>query len=423
MEYVLGTAKAFKTKKNITKSQQFANNPISALSTTKEEGRNTDLLLKSGEQLIDDSSFSSKNAKDETDHRLDMHTQNLKFILDELLKLKDRASQQQSDFIDSCKVLDDLNTYFQNVLVNMTKMCIDLRQNITQDCSKQNVILDLSSNTVQKELCRELNVVTAFKERLEKSIADLREQLRKIRAVIYAIDQDSMAKQQSLLIDETNYVLSEIQTFVKECNVKTRNGTPAYKINEAGWLEKNKSNIKTFTNVINGSAQLLLDTDDSVKNIKNDILKQINHTNDVLAENVKNLYRRKSSTEDLHRKTILKVNELTETITRLENELQEKQKYMKLCSLRKQNRTLRPSSELYKDDTDIALQKEQAQLTVGIENLMRFITNAKMSLDSLLESQRRQEKEMNCLLILLKLDETDVGTVRSNTSLKPLVID
>lgn len=156
-------------------------------------------LFSESQRVIDQTRFTTEQCKKESDFRLRERMDDIKFLLDEVMKQKKEGQREE----------EALKTYRRRVL-NAIKFLKEMGVTICQRCiiirdSRRGV--DMTNDEVDQELKREIIVISSCQEMLDKALAETVEQIRRLRATIYLLDRDLSNKTKSFSIDELNLSL------------------------------------------------------------------------------------------------------------------------------------------------------------------------------------------------------------------------
>lgn len=148
------------------------------------------------DRIIDITRSVTAECRAESEFRLHVRMEDIRFLLDEVNRQKKQA----------CSEEEALKTYRQRLL-GAIKFLKDMGVAICQKCiiirdNRRGV--DMTNDEVDQELKREIVVINSCQEMLDKSLAESTEQIRKLRATIYLLDRDLSNKDKSLTIDEQN---------------------------------------------------------------------------------------------------------------------------------------------------------------------------------------------------------------------------
>lgn len=161
------------------------------------------ILCRESRRVVDETKDTTKNWQREVEHHMRERTSEIRFLVDELNRQKKTAALED----------EALNTYRNRVL-----NCIEFLKDKSLAICKQCLILregrigvDLCDDEVDRSLRRELKVIKGCQGLADAALKEAEEQIRKLRAAIYLLDQDLAAKDKSLAIDEKNLKLKEFQ--------------------------------------------------------------------------------------------------------------------------------------------------------------------------------------------------------------------
>lgn len=148
------------------------------------------------ELVIDATRTKTDQCKHESDYRIKERIQHIEFLQQEIAGRKKDASIEEKTVKTYCKRI-----------INAVKLIKDLQeknqqQTIQLDQQRDNV--ELINSPVDRELRRENDLLKSNYAKLDKTLMQLIEQSRLLRAIIYALDNELLRKSASLEIDKSN---------------------------------------------------------------------------------------------------------------------------------------------------------------------------------------------------------------------------
>lgn len=154
-------------------------------------------------RVVDETKDTTKNWQREVEHHMRERTSEIRFLVDELNRQKKTAMLED----------ETLNTY-RNRVLNAIEFLKDKSLAICKQClilREGRIGVDLCDDEVDRSLRRELKVIKGCQGLTDAALKESEEQIRKLRAAMFLLDQDLAAKDKSLAIDEKNLKLKEFQ--------------------------------------------------------------------------------------------------------------------------------------------------------------------------------------------------------------------
>lgn len=161
------------------------------------------IFYRESDRLIDETKFVTEKWKHESDFRLKERLVDIQFLLDEAMQQKKNALKEDEALKAYRQRLLNAIKFLKEMGVKICQQCIILREN------RRGV--DMANDEVNQELKREIIVITNCQAMLDKTLSEINEQIRRLRATIYLLDRDLSNKAKSYQIDETNLSLRENQ--------------------------------------------------------------------------------------------------------------------------------------------------------------------------------------------------------------------
>lgn len=153
-------------------------------------------LTRQSELVIDATRTKTDQCKHESDYRIKERIQHIEFLQQEIAARKKDASIEEKQVKTYCKRI-----------INAVKLIKDIQeknieQTVVLDEQRDNV--ELINSPVDRELHRENDLLKSNYAKLDKTLMQLIEQSRLLRAIIYALDNELLRKSASLEIDKNN---------------------------------------------------------------------------------------------------------------------------------------------------------------------------------------------------------------------------
>lgn len=140
------------------------------------------------------------------------------------------------------------------------------------------------------------------------------------------------------------------------------------------WERKTHAMVENTTKELAKSKQLRSYFDVLMKQIIEDISKQVYRLNEIIRKRIAEYRRAKLVLEEIHKQSALKVNDVLKNIAELEKEMLEKEGYVRVCQMRLGSRAHRPTTELCDDKVEATLAREYRTLRETVINLNQMIS-------------------------------------------------
>lgn len=361
-------------------------------------------ILDDSRKVVDQTIETAKSWKCDVDHSLKERMSEINFLVEELNKQKKDCLLEVEALEVYIKRIAAANNFLLESSLTICLKCLTLREG--------RIGVDLVEDEVDRQLHQELKVVKGTQALMGKVGGEAKEQLRKLRAAMYLLDNDLEFKDTSLRIDENNLSLrpNSLQLSTAPAVDPKRLHICAYTITE--WEQKTHHNIEQNARELNTAAQFRIYVDLLLKQFIEDMETQTMLTNNAFDLRIAETKHIKGVMEKKHHDTMNHINEINMNIVKLNKEIQDAEGYLKLCQTRLNNRATRPGLELTCDKVQGALYKELSGLQDSIQKLHQKMKENKASLRYMLHTQIMQEEEINIKANTLKIDEVDCLVMR-----------
>lgn len=159
------------------------------------------------ERVIDETRSITDQWKKETDYRLKERVIDVSFQRDEIVKQKkDACLEEEALKTYKDRMINAIQNLNEQALV-LCEKCIILREH--------RVSVDLVYDEVDQQLKKEHDVIQGARLLLHRVLDETKEQIRRLKAMMYLLDRDLSNKEASLHIDEQNLQLKESQMDLK----------------------------------------------------------------------------------------------------------------------------------------------------------------------------------------------------------------
>jgi len=380
----------------VTRPQRFT--PDEWKIASKIKHKNAERNRVTAERLILESDRLDSETREETDTTLDDVDKKIDQRLNDIKYWKEELEKKLDDIFYE---IDNLEAY--KVRVEKAIQSIQEPLHTAQTClanREKRYDIDLVHDNVQKELIKEVEVEKGSFSLLTRLHEQVVEQLRLNRKAKFNLESDLKNKFSSMSIDGhvQNLGLTNPTTYMK-------NGTAKIEPNsftEEQWENFSDNNIKNAEATRLNSTQLRNMVDSSLQQIANDIQKQLMLTDRALERRIWEEKDAKTKLESQVKDVTKLIDTMEENIKNLEKAILDKENYLKLANTRLDIRTNRPHIELVRDPAQYKLVQEVQEIEDSIRRLQQRLNESHKQLKDLDRNK----------LILLKDIEVKTNTIR-----------
>uniref|UniRef100_A0A1B6GLH9 Tektin n=1 Tax=Cuerna arida TaxID=1464854 RepID=A0A1B6GLH9_9HEMI len=340
--------------------------------------------------------------KQEVEHQLEVKLADVEFRKKQLeLQKKDLEVEVEALKTFRARIEDAQRALSKNAHSICTK-CIVLREG--------RLGIDLCHDDVERELLKEREVIEGAQSLLDRTLEQVNEQLRRLRALIYTLVRDLDGKAEVIAIDKHNRGLKEtsLNLSLYHGNTPLDPGT----VTDEEWAMYTQQNIDRAAKELVSGRPIRSYIDQLLKQAIEDLWKQYHLVNDAFRRRIEEYKETKAKLENQHFETVRQSNEMVREITRLEKAIADKEGFMALAHTRLGNRAQRRGVELCRDEVEIKLINEIEDIREAVTKLQQMLAEAQASLRYLLKTQVQLEEDINVKTNSLKIDEVDCMTLR-----------
>lgn len=361
-----------------------------------------DQVLAETGRVIEETTERSTKQKDTVDRRLEERIGDVTFNRDEL--------QRQRDEI--CLMLETLNMYkarltdfiaATNNASDVTRKCALLRDH--------RIGIDLVMDQVDAALKQEIIAINGVLAISKRTLEELNEQMRRLRAARYLLDRDLQYKQDAIDRDQKALTLKSNASCLAVYE-GFQNLDPAT-ISSQEYNLNSMKNIKNAAKEVNSARPLTDIIDILLHQLTDDLRNAYFKTNNEFTKRIRDTQIAKVGLEDMHHGIAEKVLDMQKSIEKLQKALSEKECHVALAHTRLGRRAQRKEAELVRDPPGQALYYECELLRQSTEQLQLMLQESNASLRYLLATQIQLEEDINVKMNTLKIDEVDCMTLRA----------
>ncbi|XKL68848.1 hypothetical protein PGB90_006617 [Kerria lacca] len=340
----------------------------------------------------------------QTENELKKKIQNLEFYLNELVSQKETLTSNVM-VLNSIKNRIEQSVKSLQYPKEICLKCIDLRK----------IVHDLCNDTVQNELKKETELIKNIEIFYNELLANIQEQLRKNRSVVYALEGDIQRKRKALKIEKQNQNLKITDLeLISTCNEFIINTIDLKNCQLVEWEENSQQILENAQTELKNSQKLKLDSEESLPTKTAKLIELHERCNevfykcDVHHKDIKNTLEIKLSNVNEQ------ISQIKQSLKEIENSFADNELQMKLVQTRLNNR-IRPSyPELLNDNVEMTLMEEQKQLSKIKDELNKNWHLVHSSLASLNKLKNSYETEIEDKIKIIKIDEVQCLPLRSS---------
>lgn len=299
--------------------------------------------------------------------------------------------------------LQDCLTALQSNALTICQKCLMLRDG--------RIGIDLVVDQVEHALQQEITTILGGQSLLKRTLEQLNEQMRRLRATRYLLDRDLQYKQGAIDIDKSSLSLKPtdlcLSVYEGYSNLDPAN------ISADEYNAYSGKNIQLAAREVTSARPIRILVDTILKQVIDDLWAAYNKCNHEFRERITDTKLAKAKLEDMHRETTQKISQMMDTILKLQKALSDREGNTALAHTRLGRRAQRVGAELVRDPPGQALYYECEMLRHSTEQLQQMLNEANSSLRYLLQTQIQLEEDINVKMNTLKIDEVDCMTLRA----------
>lgn len=373
---------------------------------TQDQQQLADRILRECERMRDETTERAELMKSISDKSIEQRIGDVEFNKNELqIQRAEICIELEALGVYKTRLEDCLAALEQNAL-SICRKCLMLRDG--------RVGIDLVVDEVEIALQREITTILGGKSLLKKSLEQLNEQVRRLRATRYALDRDLQYKQTAIDIDKGSLNLKHTDLCLAIYEGYT-NIDPA-NISSDEYNAYSAKNIQLAAREVASARPIRLYTDILLKQVIDDLNESYNNCNRAFLDRIDDIKKTKARLEDMHYETTNKISQMQATILQLKKALADKEGYTALAHTRLGRRAQREGAELVRDGPGQAMLYECEVLRQSTEQLQQMLHEATSALRYLLQTQIQLEEDINVKMNTLKIDEVDCMTLRATIS-------
>ena len=237
-------------------------------------------------------------------------------------------------------------------------------------------------------------------QKIDNTIKDTNEQLRRLKAGLYTLEYDIRDKVTALEYEDTAMKMGKHGATPYITVVTDKRW-----VNPIKWVEFTSINIEETSLIIEESKARRAEAEELSVQIQNELSIKICKVAEALEERIvemRTVHERLSSKLDT---TLSEISVTEKTIVDLENSIEEKKDPIRVATARLQTRSLRPNMELVKDSAHFAIEYEISVIKKAMEMLNNSLKDTNSALMRLRRAKVAIEDDLKRLSSAISIDQ------------------
>ncbi|XP_053616424.1 tektin-1 [Plodia interpunctella] len=369
---------------------------------TEDQQQLADRVLRESERIRTETGERADIMKATVDRRLEERIGDVAFVKNELqIQRKEICIELEALSLYKTRLLDCLASLQTNALT-ICRKCLMLRDG--------RIGIDLVVDEAEHALQQEITTILGGQALMKRTLEQLNEQMRRLRATRYLLDRDLQYKQHAIDCDKGSLSLkpTDLCLAVYEGYANLDPGN----ISAEEYNAYSANNIKLAAREVTSARPIRMFVDTLLKQVIDDLWVAYKKCNHAFSERIIETKIAKGKLEDMHRETTQLIADMQNNILELKKALAQKEGNVGLAHIRLGRRAQRVGAELVRDPPGQALYYESEMLRHSVEQLQQMLQEATSSLRYLLQTQIQLEEDINVKMNTLKIDEVDCMTLR-----------
>ncbi|XP_011548869.3 tektin-1 [Plutella xylostella] len=362
-----------------------------------------DLIIKESGRLREETKERTDTLKATSDRRIEERINDVEFNRSELQKQRKAICIELEALSVYKQRLQDCLTSLEENALNVCRKCLMIRDG--------RIGIDLVVDPVEEALQEEVTTILGAQSLLQRALDQLLEQMRRLRATRFLLDQDLELKQRAIELDKASLWLKPTDSSL--LNYDSYSDFDPSNISTEEYTTFSSKNIQQAAKEVHLSRPIRVYIDTMLKQVIDDLQAAYNKCNYEFAERITATKVTKLKLEDMHRETSEKIMAMQDNIQLLKKAVDDKEGNAALALTRLGIRAQRVGSELVRDAPGESLYHESVMLRHSSQQLRQMLQEASASLRYLLQSRLQLEEDINVKMNSLKIDEVDCMTLRA----------
>lgn len=280
--------------------------------------------------------------------------------------------------------------------------------------------IDRCDDNVQKHLNLEIETLKKSQTILNQTALEADEEIRQMKKVKYGIEKDLVDKEAAIDIDQQTSALKVTGPMKKSSSRGPRYPAekPKQSFTPSSWQEYTEFNLELSNKQIRQCLALQAQIDTVLAHTASHLKSQKDLTDRSFDRRIDEVKKAKLLLEKQLSETIVKINEMDESIQTLERAIAAKQGPLATCQKKIQQRKQRPHIEHVVDDVDAQLHTEAANLVETINRLEHCLVQNKTCYASLVKTRLELESQIDVKANSLFIDEVKCMSIRQGVNIQ-----
>lgn len=315
--------------------------------------------------------------------------------------------------------LDELDS--QHIRVRQALAACDEPLSISEQClahRNQRQGIDRCDDNVQKHLGLEVETLSKSGALLRQTSLQSEEEIRQMKKTKYNIEKDLVDKEAAMNIDNETCHL-------KVTGPKKKSRETRYAVNKAkdsftpsAWQENTEQNLEWANGQIKACLALQAQVDTVLAHVASHLRSQKDLTDRAFERRIDEVKNAKLLLEKQLSETVVKINEMDESIRSVERAIAAKQGPLATCQQKIQQRKQRPNIEHVSDAVEAQLHTEAAHLIDTINKLEECLARNKSSYAALIKTKLELEAQIDVKANSVFIDEVKCMTIRRGMNMQ-----
>ncbi|XP_029469977.1 tektin-1 [Rhinatrema bivittatum] len=352
-------------------------------STAEQQRSRSERLVAESRRLVDETEKTTQRTQSDVNKKLEQRIEEIQFWKKEL-------DDKLEDIVNEINVLLAFKVRLEKALESCKEPL-----NIAQQCllnRERRIGVDLVHDEVERELMKEVEVIEGVIALLQRTLEQTIEQIRLNRSAKYYLEKDLKDKFAAFTIDDYCSTLTNNTPDIRyaEDVVKIQGNS----VTPKEWEDFSNANIVKAFKQKNNSLTLRALIDSILSQTYNDMYSQYKTVNLAFENRLRDTKDAKAKLEMHLGKVMDEIASQEQNIVALNKAIVDKEGPTKVAHTRLETRTLRPNVELCRDPVQYRLINEVKEITTNVNRLNNTLAQAETELKGLNRSQLSLEEEI-----------------------------
>ncbi|KAM9314318.1 tektin-4 [Pholidichthys leucotaenia] len=270
------------------------------------------------------------------------------------------------------------------------------------NCRVRRLGPDLVKDTVEEELLKEVDLIKSIQALLKRTTAQVVSQIRLNREAKQTLEMDWSDKYEAYSFDERSGRHSNMSPNTK--HYPSSATMQEHVSNPSSWTKFTQDNLSKAMQEEQATNSLRMFVERVLKDTTDDLRAQCSSVNRVFNQRCVELTEAKTQLEIKLTQILEQIGAQEKNIVALQQAIHNKEAPLRVAQSRLYLRSLRPNTELCRDEPQLSLEREVKQIEASLATLQQQLSEARGSLSHLEESRMALEKDITCKTNSLFID-------------------